>query len=140
MVEQIEENLGEIPDRVLADSGYFSTDNVEYVDGNFMEPFICRERITHSEKPEPAPRGGIPNDMSAVDRMCRKLKTKAGKEIYSKRKKSVEPVFGQIKQARGFRQFLLRGREKVKAERRLICLGHNVLKMSRSGRSLPALA
>jgi hypothetical protein len=140
MVEQIEENLGEIPDRVLADSGYFSTDNVEYVDGNFMEPFICRDRTKHSEKPEPAPRGRIPNDMSAVDRMCRKLKTKAGKKTYSKRKESVEAVFGQIKQARGFRQFLLRGFEKVRAEWRLICLGHNILKMWRSGKSMPALA
>jgi transposase len=139
-VEQIEENLGEIPDRVLADSGYFSTDNVEYVDGNFMEAFICRERTKHSEKVEPPPRGRIPNDMSVVDRMCRKLKTKAGKAIYSKRKESVEAVFGQIKQARRFRQFLLRGLEKVKAEWRLICLGHNLLKMWRSGRNLPALA
>lgn len=140
MVEQIEENLGEIPDRVLADSGYFSTDNVEYVDGNFMEPFICRDRTKHSEKPEPAPRGRIPKEMSIVDRMCRKLKTKEGRKIYSKRKESVEAVFGQIKQARGFRQFLLRGVEKVKAEWRLICLGHNLLKMWRSGRSLPAWA
>ena len=78
--------------------------------------------------------------MSVVDRMCRKLKTNAGKAIYSKRKESVEAVFGQIKQARRFRQFLLRGLEKVKAEWRLICLGHNVLKMWRSGRNLPALA
>lgn len=140
MVEQIEENLGEIPDRVLADSGYFSTDNVEYVDGNFMEPFICRDRTKHSEKPEPAPRGRIPKEMSIVDRMCRKLKTKEGRKIYSKRKESVEAVFGQIKQARGFRQFLFRGVEKVKAEWRLICLGHNLLKMWRSGRSLPAWA
>jgi transposase len=140
MVEQIEENLGEIPDRVLADSGYFSTDNVEYVDGNFMEPFICRDRTKHSEKPEPAVRGRIPNDMSAVDKMCRRLKTKAGKKTYSKRKESVEAVFGQIKQARGFRQFLLRGFEKVRAEWRLICLGHNLLKMWRSGKSVQALA
>jgi len=140
MVEQIEENLGEIPDRVLADSGYFSTFNVEYVDGNFMEPFICRDRTKHSEKPEPAPRGRIPNQMSAVDRMSRKLKTKAGKKTYSKRKESVEAVFGQIKQARGFRQFLLRGFEKVRAEWRLICLGHNLLKMWRSRKSVSALA
>jgi len=140
MVEQIEENLGEIPDRVLADAGFFSVDNVEYVEGNFMEPFICRDRTKHSEKPESAPRGRIPKDMSIVDRMCRKLKTKAGKAIYSKRKESVEAVFGQIKQARGFRQFFLRGLEKVKAEWRLICLGHNLLKMWRSGKSLPVLA
>jgi transposase len=140
MVEQIEGNLGEIPDRVLGDSGYFSTGNVEYVDGNFMEPFICRGQTQHSDKPEPAPRGRIPNDMSIVDRMSRKLKTKTGKKIYSKRKESVEAVFGQIKQARGFRQFLLRGLENVKAEWRLICLGHNLLKMWRSGRNLPAVA
>jgi hypothetical protein len=139
MVEQIEDNLGEIPDRVLTDSGYFSTDNVEYVDGNFMEPFICRDRIKHSEEPQPAPRGRIPKDMSTVDRMCRKLKTKKGRKIYSKRKDSVETVFGQIKQARGFRQFLLRGLEKVKAEWRLICLSHNLLKMWRSGKGLPIL-
>ena len=140
LIEQIEENLGEIPDRVLTDSGYFSIDNVEYVDGNFMEPFICRDRTKHSEDPQPAPRGPIPKDMSIVDRMCRKLKTKEGRKIYSKRKESVEAVFGQIKQARGFRQFLLRGLEKVKAEWRLICLGHNLLKMWRSGRSLPTFA
>jgi transposase len=140
LIEQIEENLGEIPDRVLTDSGYFSTGNVEYVDGNFMEPFICRDRTKHSEEPQPAPRGRIPKDTSIVDRMCRKLKTKEGRKIYSKRKESVEAVFGQIKQARGFRQFLLRGLEKVKAEWRLICLGHNLLKMWRSGRSVPTFA
>jgi len=140
LIEQIEENLGEIPDRVLTDSGYFSTGNVEYVDGNFMEPFICRDRTKHSEEPQPAPRGRIPKDMSIVDRMYRKLKTKEGRKIYSKRKESVEAVFGQIKQARGFRQFLLRGLEKVKAEWRLICLGHNLLKMWRSGRSVPTFA
>jgi hypothetical protein len=54
-----------------------------------------------------APRGRISNDISLVDRMCRKLKTKAGKKIYPKIKESVEAVFGQINQARGFRQFLL---------------------------------
>src|SRR5271166_1696017 len=76
MVEQIEDNLGEIPDRVLTDSGYFSAGNVEYVDSNFMEPFICRDRTKHSEEPQPDPRGRIPKDMSIVDRMCRKLRPK----------------------------------------------------------------
>ena len=137
MVEQVESNTGQIPDRVLADAGYFSEDNVEYVAANWMEPFICRDREKHSHNPQPAPRGRIPKDMSLVDRMLRKLKTKTGRLIYSKRKESVEAVFGQIKQVRGFRQFLLRGLEKVKGEWTLICLGHNVLKMWRSGRSLP---
>jgi hypothetical protein len=62
--------------------------------------------------------------------MRRKLQTKVGAAIYSKRK-TVEPVFGQIKQARGFRQFLLRGLQKVQGEWTLVCLTHNILKLHR---------
>lgn len=142
MLEQIEENLGEIPDRVLADPGYFSEENVESVVCGFMEPFVPRDRTKHSDPPEPSPRGRIPHDMSVVDRMLRKLKTKAGKAIYSKRKETIEPVFGQIKEARGIRSFLLRGLEHVKGEWNLICLSHNILKLWRhlwldEGRSAP---
>ena len=61
--------------------------------------------------------------------MRRKFKTKTGKKTYSKRKESVEPVFGQIKEARGIRAFFLRGLEQVKAEWSLICLTHNILKL-----------
>lgn len=129
MVEQIEENLGEIPDRVLADNGYFSEANVQYLAENHMEPLIAPERTKHTDNPAPAPRGRIPNEMSLVERMGRKLKTKEGKKTYSKRKESVEPVFGQIKEARGIRAFLLRGLEKVRGEWRLICLTHNILKL-----------
>jgi len=132
MLEQVEENIGEIPDRVLADNGFFSQTNVEYVANNHMEPLIAPERTKHSDKPEPAPKGRIPKDMSVMDRMRRKLKTKHGKKIYSKRKESVEPVFGQIKEARGIRAFLLRGLKKVKAEWNLICLTHNILKLWRN--------
>ena len=64
--------------------------------------------------------------------MARKLRTKKGRAAYAKRKQTVEPVFGQIKEARGFRRFLLRGLEPVRAEWRLICLGHNLLKLFRS--------
>jgi hypothetical protein len=132
MLEQIEENIGEIPNRVLADNGFFSQANVEYVANNHMEPLIAPRRTKHSDKPEPAPKGRIPKDMSVLDRMRRKLKTKHGKKIYSKRKASVEPVFGQIKEARGIRAFLLRGLKKVKAEWNLICLTHNILKLWRN--------
>jgi transposase len=131
MLEQIEENLGEIPDRVIADNGFFSENNVKYTATNHMEPLFAPERIKHSDTPEPTPKGRIPKNMSVVDRMRRKLKTKHGKEIYSKRKQSVEPVFGQIKEARGIRSFLLRGLGKVRAEWRLICLTHNILKLWR---------
>jgi hypothetical protein len=71
-------------------------------------------------------------DASLKERMGRKLRTIKGRAIYAKRKEISEPVFGQIKQVRGFRQFLLRGLRKVSAEWDLICLGHNVLKLFRS--------
>ena len=63
--------------------------------------------------------------------MKRKLKTKAGKAVYAGRKAIVEPVFGQIKHARGFRQFLLRGLAKAQGEWALVCLTHNILKLHR---------
>jgi hypothetical protein len=63
--------------------------------------------------------------------MKRKLMTKAGRAIYARRKTIVETVFGQIKQAQGFRQFLLRGVEKVRGEWALVCASHNLLKLYR---------
>jgi transposase len=145
MVDQIEENLGEIPDRVLADSGYFVEEKVEHVVKGFMEPFIPRERRKHDDPPDPAPRGRIPNSTSVVERTLRRLKTKAGQKIYSKRKESIEPVFGQIKENRGIRTFLFRGLEAVKGEWNLICLTHNILKLWRhlrldKGRRAPIFA
>ena len=142
MLEQIEENLGEIPDRALADAGYFTEEAVESVANGFTEPFVPRERKKHSDPPEPAPRGRIPDNASVVDRALRKLKTKEGQEIYSKRKETIEPVFGQIKENRGIRTFLLRGLDGAKGEWKLICLTHNMLKLWRhlwldEGRSAP---
>jgi hypothetical protein len=72
--------------------------------------------------------------MSLTDRMRRKLGTQRGRKRYSLRMKTVEPVLGQIKQGRGFRQVLLRGLEKVRDEWKLICAGHNLLKLFRAWR------
>lgn len=131
LVGQIEDNLGEIPDVVLADNGFYSERTVEEVAKNHVKPLIAPERTKHGDKPQPAPRGRIPKGLSVLDRMCRKLKTKHGKKIYSKRKENVEAVFGQIKEARGIRSFLMRGLAKVRAEWDLICVTHNVLKLWR---------
>ena len=65
-------------------------------------------------------------------RLARKLRTKKGRETHARRKEMIEPVFGQIKQARGFRQFLLRGMEKMRGKWRLVCMTHNLLKLFRS--------
>lgn len=134
LVEEIKNNTdGETPEKVSADSGYFSETNVEYLEGESVDGYIATNRQKHGEAPELAACGRIPKDASRQERMSRKLRTKKGRETYSKRKQIVEPVFGQIKEARGFRRFLLRGLENVSAEWDLICLTHNLLKLFRSG-------
>jgi IS5 family transposase len=75
-----------------------------------------------------SPRGRLPHKTGEVERMKRKLQTRAGAAVYATRKVVVEPVFGQIKQGRGFRQFLLRGLEKVRGEWALLCLTYNLLR------------
>lgn len=136
LVEKIEEQSGQRPIEVLADSGYCSEQNLEGLDAEEnperrIEAYVATERQKHDEYREPCPRGPLPKGATPVDRMRRKLKTKAGKAVYAARKAIVEPVFGQIKQARGFRQFLLRGIEKVTGEWSLVCLTHNILKLYR---------
>jgi transposase len=134
MVGKIKENMeGKVPQKASADSGYFSEDNVKYLEQEGIDGYIATGRQKHGEKVEPASRGGIPANMSLQDRMARKLRTKRGRAVYSKRKKIVEPVFGQIKEGRGFRRFLLRGIEKVSCEWDIICMTHNILKLFRSG-------
>src|SRR6266498_2827766 len=136
MVEVIEQQSGQRPEEILADSGYCSEKNLEGLESadhaeQKIIGYIATERLKHGEHKEPCPRGPLPKEATRVDRMRRKLKTKAGKAVYAARKAIVEPVFGQIKQARGFRQFLLRGIEKVRGEWSLVCLTHNILKMYR---------
>ena len=101
-----------------------------------VDPFVAPEQTRHGRVVPPAPRGRIPNHLSPRDRMRRKLQTRRGRQRYALRMQTVEPVFGQIKQGRGFRQFLLRGLEKVNGEWSLICTGHNLLKLFRFGVNL----
>jgi transposase len=133
MVEKLKSDLdGQKPLRITTDSGYFSEDNVSYLAQEQIDGYVATGRIKHGDQPLPAPRGRIPKDANLKERMSRKLRTLKGRVIYAKRKVIVEPVFGQIKQVRGFRQFRLRGLSKVSAEWDLICLGHNLLKLFRS--------
>ena len=136
MVEVIEQQSGQRPEEILADSGYCSEKNLEALESaenpeRRIAGYIATERQKHGEHREPCPKGPLAKGATRVDRMRRKLKTKAGKTVYAARKAIVEPVFGQIKQARGFRQFLLRGIEKVRGEWSLVCLTHNILKCYR---------
>jgi transposase len=134
LLEQMKANLGEAKPRVIsADAGYFSEDNVKYLESEKIEPYVATGRQKHGTVEPVAPRGRIPSRATVQERMARKLRTKKGKREYSKRKGTVEPVFGQIKEVRGLRRFLLRGLESVQAEWSLICTTHNLLKLFRSG-------
>jgi transposase len=134
MMDQAQQNTGQRPKKASLDAGYFSEINVEALEGDRIEAFIPPDRQKHGQAPPPAVRGRPPNHLTVAERMRRKLQTKRGRAIYSRRKAIVEPVFGQIKQGRGFRQFLLRGMEKVKGEWSLICTTHNLLKLWGSGK------
>ncbi|MCC7418027.1 MAG: IS1182 family transposase [Acidobacteria bacterium] len=131
MITMIEQQTGATPRQVLADAGYCSEESLTAVAETTIDAYISTRKQKHGERPGPWPRGPLPTVATRVDRMGRKLQTKAGAAVYAARKAIVEPVIGQIKHARGFRQFLLRGVEKVRGEWAFVCTTHNVLKLYR---------
>lgn len=138
MVAQAQENLAaagveEKIEALDADSGYYSEENVSHLESEKIDPYIATERLKHHEKALCDPDSPAPEDSTPKERMARKLRTQHGRETYAKRKGMVEPIFGQIKQGRGFRQFLLRGLDKMRGEWRLICMTHNLRKLFGSG-------
>ena len=137
MMQETIDNVGAVPREVSADAGYYSAKAVDELQALGVDPFVAPEQTRHGRVVPPAPRGRIPKHLSPRDRMRRKLRTKRGRQRYALRMETVEPVFGQIKAGRGFRQFLLRGLEKVQGEWSLICTGHNLLKLFRCGRLAP---
>jgi transposase len=116
------------------DNGYYSAAAVEALETLGFDPYIATERQRHHglQAEASAP------PATAQERMAAKVRTPEGKALYSRRKVIVEPVFGQLKEARGFRRFLLRGLANIRGEWRLVCLTHNLLKMWRYGRVLSA--
>src|SRR6266481_76655 len=131
VVEVIQEQSGQKPGEVVSDSGYCSDANLGYLEKKKIEGFVAVDRESYRDREKPCPRGPLPKGATRVDHMRRKLQTKMGAAIYSTRKTVVEPVFGQIKEARGFRHFLLRGLKKVQGEWAIVCLTHNILKLHR---------
>jgi len=129
-LEQLPAELGAVSD-ILADTGYFSATNVALCEAQKATPYIAAKREGHNQPvmarfQEPPP----PSlDADAVEMMKHRLKTKAGKAVYAKRKSTVEPVFGIIKAAMGFRQFLLRGLSAVTGEWDLVCIAFNLKRL-----------
>ena len=137
MTDAIETNLGRKPAQLSADSGYCSDANIEALETRGIDGYIAPGRakdaaagtaeattVAPAASPEPA------SAPTRVEAMREKIKAGGHDSPYRLRKQLPEPVFGQIKQARGFRQFLLRGVEKVRAEWSIVCTVHNVLKLA----------
>src|SRR5712691_3147574 len=128
MLEQAIGNVGQPPVQVTADAGYFSEANLTAPQFAAIEFYVPPDRHPHSREAS----AGRNRQGPFSEAMRRKLQTAAGRAVYARRKTIPEPVFGQIKQGRGFRQFWLRGFQKVRGEWAIICLTHNLLKLFRA--------
>ena len=154
------QTVGATPQVFTADAGYWSPSNAEWCEAKGMEAYIAvgRERCEQQptgptegpptpaepqppDRPPPPPDSAVadelnpnppPKKLSPKEQMAAKIKTERGREMYRQRKHITEPVFGQIKEARGFRRFLLRGMGAVQQEWALVCTAHNLLKLFRA--------
>jgi transposase len=152
MIQQVEQNLGRKPEKATADAGYFSVAAVTDPRVNGVELLVPPDRQKQEATTEGAgeltqepaklakepPSAEVPADAAlaqaiVAEAMRQKLRSPEGRAVYKMRKAVVEPVFGQIKECRGFRRFLFRGLKKVEAEWQIICLTHNLLKLFRAG-------
>ena len=132
MIALIAANLKQTPEKVSADTGYFSEANVTDEQVKDVDLYVATGRDKHGVAVEASSDPPSPG-ASPQDAMREKLRTEAGRAVYKMRKAIVEPVFGQIKEQRGFRRFSLRGKENVSREWKLVCAASNLLKLFRAG-------
>ena len=133
MVDQLQSNIAAAKltcgvKEFLADAGCFSEEDTKTITDAGMNPSIATQRLKHNEQILECAKGLPAGDLTPKQLMARRLRTKKGKQTYAKRKWMVEPVFGQIKACRGFRQFFLRSLNKMQGEWTIVCLTHNLLK------------
>jgi len=133
MTEQTVTNTGQIPSQMLADAGYTSTANLDaaagFTEEHGTEFFIAPGRPRRDDPPPVAPRGRIPAEATAKQRMARKLATKRGQTVYARRKAIVEPVFGQMSTLQNAKHLLLRGLDQARGEWLLLAACHNLRKL-----------
>jgi hypothetical protein len=131
MLDRVVENCGRVPERATADSGYFSSENIHYAEHLGVEPFVAVNRHRRDGKPGDEPLHL--ESYATVERaqMRALLDSDRGKAAYARRKATVEPVFGQIKSARGFRQVSFRGLFKNRLEWVFVAATHNLRKLWR---------
>ena len=130
MVDQVEENVGRRPEEISADAGYCSEKNIEAIEGREVRAYIATGRQKHGTASATGPQKARQGPWAKA--MRKRLKQGGYRSRYRLRKQTVEPVFGQIKEARGFRAFLVRGVRKVEQEWAMVCTAHNVLKLMKA--------
>lgn len=126
-----EAGIEERPGQVLADAGYCSEENLARFGEGDPDPYLATRNQHRTPTPRNGRRGPLRKDASLVDRMDRKVSTRAGRALYQKRSRMVEPVFGQIKDARAARRFMRRGQSAAQSEWKLLMGTHNLLKLYR---------
>lgn len=134
MIERMKSCCARLPEVITADAGYYTPENLRYCEDQGFEAYIALGR-EHG----PGDRvGGVTQAQETAKRMRAKLDSQQGRALYRRRKAIVEPVFGQIREARGFRRFLLRGLSKARDEWAMVCTAHNIIKLHRYATLLPA--
>jgi len=131
MTEQVRSNTGGYPRVLTGDAGFWCDDNGDYCEQNGIDAFISTRRRPHDlgpDDPNPSP-ASFAARTAKGEAMEKKVTNVRGREIYRRRKWTIEPVFGQAKEVRGFRRFSLRGLKKVRGEAALVFTAHNLLKL-----------
>lgn len=129
MVHRVIENTGQSPAVVTADAGYWSEAGIDEVNQTGACPLVARRAGRRAERAPPTGIGPPPRRLTGAEWMHWKMAQEPNRDIYRRRKSTVEPVFGNIKEARGFRQFSFRGIKAVASEWSLVCMVHNLLKL-----------
>lgn len=133
MMKQVIANTGRAPAAATGDTGFWASEVESASAALGINALVAVERRKHWDTDKAATEGQAPDDATPKERMRHKLRTAEGRATYARRKLTVEPVFGQVKEIRGFRRFSLRGLAAVAAEWQLVLLTHNILKLFRAG-------
>ena len=135
-----EAGIEERPEKLLADAGYCSEENLAALDDEDPDVYVATRNMKKNQTPRTGRRGQLRKDATLVEKMDRKVTNKAGRALYRKRQQIIEPVFGQIMDGRHIRHFMRRGKAAAASEWKLICGTHNLLKLYRRALRDPAAA
>lgn len=145
MIEATKSSLADVgiddhPDKLLADAGYANEESLAALDDDDPDAYVATRNMKNNPTPRTGTRGPLRANATSMEKMDRKVSTKTGRELYRRRQQMVEPVFRQIKEPRGIRRFMRRGKAAADSEWKLIAGTHNLLKLYRRALADPTKA